>query len=262
MITMSAKISLIDSSYGTLSSVMINNTGNNISSEISAILGVRARGSNPLLFGCTKFSSRGKLLSKVPYYIGNVKANENGTFENPYMITINGNAITSLTICFDDYNNQFPTSIDIDGTVYSNINPVFTITDLTSADSHIITIDNWNTPNFPLRIQGIYVNVDIDINARNVSEMDISFSDRSDIEKPSWGIKASTGNIEFVDSNNSIRYYAEQNLLKSDQKVTFTVKNTLINGRNETVGVFATSKWNYNNANKVVNIELKDDLLD
>ena len=38
MITMSAKISLIDSTYGTLSNVMINNTGNNISSEISAIL--------------------------------------------------------------------------------------------------------------------------------------------------------------------------------------------------------------------------------
>ena len=262
MITMSAKISLIDSTYGTLSSVYINNTGNNISSEIGAIMGVRARGSNPLLFGSTKFSSRGRLLSKVLYYIGNVKADENGSFESPYMITLNGSNITSFTICFDDYNDQFPTRIDIDGTAYSNINPVFTVTDLTSADSHIITIDNWNTPNYPLRIQGIYVNIDIDINTRNVSEMDISFFDRSDIEKPCWGIKAGTGNIKFIDSNNSIRYYAEQNLLKSNQKVTFEVKNTLITGQNETVGVFATSKWNYNNANKVVNVELKDDLLD
>ena len=54
MITLTAKINLISSDSGTLSSVSSEISKNNISSDITAIKGVKSQGSNPFLLGVSK----------------------------------------------------------------------------------------------------------------------------------------------------------------------------------------------------------------
>lgn len=104
-------------------------------------------------------------------------------------------------------------------------------------------------------------NIEIVIDNRNMISLDRTIMDRSDINKPSWGIIANSGNIEFNDLDDKIKDYIEQQLLKSDLSVYLEIRNTLVENKVEQVGEFATDKWTYDNNNRVVGVSLKDDLL-
>lgn len=260
MITLTARISLLNSNSGTFNSATINSGKSNISSDFNYIVGHQRQGSKPMIFGASILGNGDTFASSIPYFIGD-KPNTNGQFATPYTITINGSNITAITIEFDTYNNQHPNSIAIDGTTYADDDPIFTVGNLTSANSHTITINNWNVDKYPLRIQGIYVDLEIKIDNRNMISLDRTIMDRSDISKPNWGIIANSGNIEFNDLGGEIKDYIEQQLLKSDLSVYLEIKNTLVENKVEQVGKFATDKWTYDNNNKVVSVSLKDDLL-
>ena len=127
--------------------------------------------------------------------------------------------------------------------------------------SNIVTLEipNWNAPNFPLVISGIYTNISLDINRRNLISFSRSIFDRSDHKRPSYGIISNTGNIEFNDLNGEIADYAEQLLLTSDLSVVAHLNNTLAK-TSEKIGVFETREWDYDNDNRSVSVSLKDDL--
>ena len=268
MITLTAKINLLSGDNSALSLGSDNLSGNNISSNLSGIVGVKKTAINPFIFGVSKLGSGATFESKESftkrsgggYYIGNQPSDDSGNFGKPYTITIIGNAMTSLTIAFDTANGRHPNSINIDGTTYIDDDAIFTVANLTSSTSHTITIDNWNTANAPLVITGIYVEVAIEIDRRNLISLERTIYDRSDLKLPSFGIISNTGNIEFNDINGEVKDYAEQMLLEKGLKCEIKLNNTLVDGASETISLFETDEWDYDNDNRVVSVSLKDDL--
>lgn len=258
MITLTAKINLISDNHGTLTSVSSNVSKNNVSSELGAILGVKSKGSKPFILGLSKLNSLDTFQDNLDYFIGSEFSNENGEFETPYVFNISGNQISSLTIEFDTLNNRHPNKINIDGIEYTDNDSIFTIT-LESANNHTITIDNWNTPNYPIVVLGIYVNITIDIDYRNLISLNRNITYRSDNKLPSYGIISNAGNLEFNDISGEIKDYAEQLILTTDLKVEIYLNNTLANVQ-ERIGVFETRDWDYDNDNRSVSVSLKDDL--
>lgn len=266
MITLTARINLISSGGATLSNGSSIPLKNNISSDIGAILGVKSQGSNPFILGASKLGDGSTLSGKVDYFIGSQLSDENGLF-SPYceIKFTSSKSIRAITILFDTVNNRFPKSITVDNVVYSDDDPYYTVAKettidlLESAEEHTIFINNWNTPNYPLVIQGIYVDIAIDIDYRNLISLNRSITYRGDNKLPSYGIISNTGNLEFNDLNGEIRDYAEQLLLTSDLKVVINLNNTLAN-THEQVGIFETKDWDYDNDNRSVSVSLKDDL--
>jgi hypothetical protein len=137
---------------------------------------------------------------------------------------------------------------------------IFTLINLPNSNAFSIYIDNWNTPNYPLVLTGIYTAIDINIDYRNLISISRSIFDRSDLKLPSYGIISNTGNIEFNDTDGEILDYAEQLLLEKGLKCEITLKNTLVEGANQTIGLFETDQWNYDNDSRVVSVSIKDDL--
>lgn len=261
MITLTARINLLDSQHGTINNVLSSISGNNVSADINSVKGTKTIGSKPWIIGATAIGEQNTLESSVLYYMGSVVANSNKTFETPYTITINGTDITAFEILFDNVNNQFPTSIVVDGKTILNDDTNFTV-NVDTANAHTVVINNWNAVGYPLRIQGIYIDIEIKLDSNSILSIDRTMFDRSDIKLPSWGIIANSGNIEFIDLGGEIKDYIEQQLLKSDLSVYFEIRNTLVENKVEQVGKFATDKWTYDNNNRVVGVSLKDDLIE
>ena len=228
--------------------------------DLSVITGKKQVGSNPFIIGASKLGDGSTFSDGVDYFIGDQLSDKNGYFETPYDIVINcPTTLTAFEISFDKINNRHPAKIFVDGKEYINDDAVFTVSVL-SGDTHRITIDNWNSPKYPLVITGIYVEVSIDIDRRNLISLKSSIFERSDLKLPSWGIISNTGNIEFNDTDGEIRDYAEQLLLESGLKCEIKLNNTLVDGASETIGLFETDEWDYDNDNRVVSVSLKDDL--
>lgn len=191
---------------------------------------------------------------------GNIVVKETIQYFDYEIGIVSKSEINSLTIDFDKINNRHPKRIYIDNVEYIDDDPIFTIANLNSSRIHKIRIDNWNSPNYPLVITGIYAEVNIDIDYRNLISISRSIFDRSDFKLPSFGIISNTGNIEFNDNSGEIRDYAEQLLLDSGLKCEIKLNNTLVDGASERIGLFETDQWDYDNDNRVVSVSLKDDL--
>lgn len=264
MITMTATIDILKSGTGTgesgmLSDLSCNLSGNNISNGISALKAVKRRIKRPFILGKSKLGIGDTYCKELDYYMGAQLANDYGVFENPYSITINGTSITAITLAFDDLNNRFPKSITVDGQTYIDDDPKWTIINLTQKDTHTVTINNWNIPNEPLILSGIYIDVSIDLDRRNLTGIDFSIMQRSDTTKPSWGIISNSGTIRFNDIDGEVKDYAEQFLLQSGLGVKIFLNNTLAD-ESQIIGVFKTSEWNYDKYSRAVNLSIKDDL--
>ena len=261
MITLTARINLISGNNDELSVEPKDLSHSNISSKIGAILGVKKQSSNPFIFGVSKFGDGSTFSDTVDYFIGSQASNGKGEFVTPYVLTVSGSNITSLTIAFDTENNRHPNKINIDGVDYFDDDAIFTVVNLPSANTHTITIDNWNSPLYPLVITGIYVNISIEINNRNLISLTSTIFDRGDYNLPSYGIISNTGNIEFNDLNGEIKDYAEQLLLTSDLKVEINLKDTLTK-KEKQIALMETTDWDYDNNNRSVSVSLQDDLVE
>ncbi len=261
MITLTAKISLNSDNNGKITKIESNPSGNNISADIDDIKGSKAIDTkfNPFVFGVSKFGDGSVMANNLDFFLGKSLSNENGEFDEEFLMNIDGTSINSLTICFDDYNNEHPKSIIINEQEYFDDDPIFTVNNLNSVNKVSVKIKNWNKSNRLLRIHGIYIDISIDLNYSNLISLNRSITYRSDNKLPSYGIISNTGNLEFNDLDGEIRDYAEQMLLTSDLKVEIMLNNTLAN-THERVGVFETEKWDYDNDNRSVSVSLKDDL--
>lgn len=260
MITLTAKINLLSGDNSKLQLGSDNLSGNNISRDLSSVVGVKKQGSNPFIIGASKLGDGSTFSNGVDYFIGDKLSDDNGNFANPYTITITGNAMTSLTIAFDTANGRHPKSVRVDRVEYIDDDAIFTVTGLRESTSHTIRIYDWNDPLYPLVITGIYAEVSIEIDRRNLISISRSIFDRSDLKLPSFGIISNTGDIEFNDIDGEIRDYAEQLLLQSGLSCEIKLNNTLVDGASETIGLFETDQWNYENDSRVVSVSIKDDL--
>jgi hypothetical protein len=126
-----------------------------------------------------------------------------------------------------------------------------------------LQISEMNMADVALTITGIYFNapkLNCEINKNNLISIDRSIFDRSDLKLPNWGILSNKGNIEFNDKNGKIRQYAESLFLQSGLKCEIKLKNTLVDGATETIGLFETDQWDYDNDNRIASVTIKDDL--
>lgn len=260
MIALSAKIDLISDSKLILSS-QSGFVGNNISSSVDNVIGTKAKSNNPFIIGSSKLGDGSTFSNGVGYFISNELSDEYGKFPTKYVLQINSSKpITSLTISFDTYNNLHPQSLNIDGTEYTDNDAIFTVSNLSPSNLHAVVISNWNKPNSPLVISGIYVGVKIEINRRNMTNLSRSISDRENLQTVSYGIISNKANIEFNDFSGEIPDYAEQNLLKDGLATTIYIENTLTKKKQE-IGHFITREWQYDNDSKYCSVSLSDELI-
>lgn len=101
--------------------------------------------------------------------------------------------------------------------------------------------------------------VDFFIDKRNIISFEYGVFDRSDINLPSYGILSNTGNIVFNDTDGQIATYADQLVLTSGKEVICYIKET-ISDIQIIIARTQTDNWDYDNNNRVVTVELKDDL--
>ena len=145
-------------------------------------------------------------------------------------------------------------------TIFEDNDAIFTILLENSTNEFLLTIEDWNTAKSTMIITGIYAEVVITIDRKNIISLESSIFDRSDVKLPSFGVISNTGNIEFNDLDGEIRDYAEQLLLQSGLSCEIRLNNTLVDGASELVAKMETDQWDYDNDNRVVSVSIKDDL--
>jgi hypothetical protein len=108
----------------------------------------------------------------------------------------------------------------------------------------------------------IYINETeiIDVDRRNILNISCSIFDRSDLKFPSFGIISNVGEIEFNDIDGKILNFVEAGTLTNGAEVKIFLNNTLAEEASSEIGHFKTDNWRYDTDNKVVNVNIKDEL--
>lgn len=236
-----------------------NFVGNNVSSAIGATINKAHSSESPFLLGCSDFSMGAKLVDDtIPYYIGTAVADVDGYFPYSYVIVVassDNRQFSTLTIVFDEYNNQHPDTITIDGNVY-NVTSSKQMFSLEELSGHTIVINNWNTPNYPLCIQGITTDLSIDITSSLLIDVRFTGLDRSDVTSPSFGIYSNSGSIEFIDKGNAVKALKESGLLLNSEIEIF-LRNRY---RDTKIGSFIISDGKYSLQGGSSKLSFKDKL--
>lgn len=277
MIKLEARIKLFDSNDGTVNNAQFNNNNNNISwniftatSSFGQIVGKEVKQTKPFLLGNSplvgredyeipKTSDMYVLADRVNYFIGSLVSGEDGTFPGgaSYSITINGADFNAITIVFDKDDEVWPTEITINGESYTNDDPTFTVGGLGGVDSLDVTITQLNKPNKGLIVTGVYVDITIVVDEKNLDSFTYSLYDRENNDEPSYGVVSNSGTLSFVDSTREVLDYITSGLIGEDLKVSLYVKNTSTNKEEMFVKCYSDD-WTYDNDNFVVEITLKD----
>ena len=276
MIKLEARIKLFDSNDGTVNNAQFNNN-NNISwniftatSSFGQIVGKEVKQTKPFLLGNSplvggedyeipKTSDMYVLADRVNYFIGSLVSGKDGTFPNgaSYSITINGADFNAITIIFDKDDEVWPTEITINGKSYTNDDPTFTVNGLGGVDSLDVTITQLNKPNKGLIVTGVYVDITIVVDEKNLDSFTYSLYDRENNDEPSYGVVSNSGTLSFVDSTGEILDYITNRMLTEDMAINVYVLNTL-SGKEELFVRAASKTWTYDNDNFNVSVELKD----
>lgn len=257
MIRITAKIN-IGENGGTLNTATSNKSGINVSSTLNEVIGHHTQIQRPFILGRSRLGGGDCFTKKANFYIGRIASDNNGNFSSNYVIQVSGEDITQLTIVFNRQKNEYPRFILVDGETYYDDDPQWTIK-LNGANTHTITISNWNTPNSPLVISSIYTDLSIDLDETNLLDFERTIMDRSDIKQPSFGIISNTGSLSFIDKDGEVADYISQQLVNSENIITAYLENTETGAR-EQIAYFNTQQWSYNNSQSLVNVQLKDDL--
>ena len=280
MIKLEARIKLFDSNDGTVNNAQFNNN-NNISynstanSSLGQIVGKEVKQTKPFLLGNTplvggedyeipKNSDMYVLADRVNYFIGSLVSGTDGTFPNgaSYSITINGADFNAITIVFDKDDEVWPTEITVNSESYTNDDPTFTVGGLGgTVDRLEVTISKLNKPNKGLIVTGIYVDITIMVDEKNLDSFTYSLYDRASNAEPSYGMVSNSGTLSFVDSTGEVLDYITNRAVTKDLSVNISVMNTL-QKKTELFISAKTSSWEYDNNNFVVTVTLNDGLED
>lgn len=279
MIKIEARIKLFDSDDGTVTDATINNA-NNISSgsfgqSQNSIIGREVKQSQPFLldnsplvggedYEIAKNSDMYVLADRVNYFIGSLVSGDDGTFPNgaSYSITINGADFNAITIVFDKDDEVWPTEVVINGKSYINDDPIFTVGGLGgTVDELEVTISKLNKPNKGLIVTGIYVDITIVVDEKNLDSFTYSLYDRASNDEPSYGVVSNSGTLSFVDSTGEILDYITNRMLTNELSVNVSISNTL-NDKKELFISAKTSQWEYDNNNFITTVSISDQLQD
>lgn len=257
MIRITAKIN-IGENGGTLNTVTSSQSGINVSSTINEVIGHHEQIQRPFILGRSRLGGGDCFTKKANYFISRQASDENGNFSQNVVINISGSNITLLTIIFNKCDNEFPKSILVDGEAFYDDDLTWTIP-LNGADTHTITISNWNKPNSPLVISSIYTDLSITLDDTNLLDFERTIMDRSDVKKPSYGIISNTGSLSFIDKDGEVADYIAQQIISSQNVIEAYLENTET-GAKEQIAYFNTQQWSYSDSQSLVNVQLKDDL--
>lgn len=263
MVTIKAQIELSEDG-NTISSITSNNDGSKISSPIASVLGKKKQPQMvyPFFYGLSRFGEHNYTYMsqgvKLPYYMGEQISTNNGRFANPYVFTINGSDIFRFAIAFDTTNNGYPNSLTVDGKTIVNDSPVCMIS-VNIADTHTITISNWNKSNSPLIITGIYSDTNIEIDRDKLVSFESDISDRSNVQQPAYGIISNTANMVFNDFGEQALDLITTKILRGGIKVSAYYYDDIAGKQEQASNMFIQS-LSYDSDNKQVNVTLKDNL--
>lgn len=263
MITIKARINLSENG-GTIQSATSNNDGSKLSSSIASTVGKvnKPQIVNPFFFGLSRFSeiaynyiAKG---AKAPYFIGSQVSDSNGDFATNYTFTVSGSNIENFIITFDNTNNAYPNSITVDGKTFVDDDAVWEIV-VDKANTHTITIGNWNKPNSPLIITSIYADVNIEIDRTNLLSFESDISEKSTVQNPTYGIISNSSNISFNDLTEGVLDLITKKLLHSGIATTVYLDNDIQNKQEQICFMYIQS-LDYDSDNRQVNLSLKDNL--
>lgn len=275
MITIKAKIDIGENGTfnSTLSGITPDENTINVSSSFKDILGKNkpTKSANGFILGKSRLGHTQVYVNKLPYFVSRQLSDYSGVFSTPYVITLRiSTDVSAFTIVFDERNGAHPNSIkykyaygsDED---YSENNIVydddarFEINIGEPARLIEITIDNWNMPNSPFVLTGIYAIGDFEITSDNLVSFNDNILDRGNVEYPDYGLVSNTGNLTFIDFDRTALDLITKRILTADKLTTVWVNNITENVE-EQICKMAIQSLNYNNDNLQVSMQLKDDL--
>lgn len=250
-------------SQSTFTSGSIDKPKNNISTYTSGILNRRASSSNPFILDDSPLG-KAHFSSGEDFYISSVGYNALGGNETFEIVLNSAEGIEYFTIVFDEYNKAYPFSGITVNTpwekIYDNNRAVVHSYNLKNKPvSIIVTFNSWSITNSPIKIQGIYSNVVINVTLRNAMGIDYNHSAKATVNLPSYGIISNKGNISFVDSDDAVLGFANNGFLKGGAEVEINLTNTLTH-KSEVLAQCITDTWDYNNNSKEVSVSVKDNL--
>lgn len=257
MLRITAKIN-IGNGGGNLQNVTSTVAGIGGSSPISAMIGHHTQIQKPFILGRSRLGGGDCYTKQANFYIGSIPSNSEGNFSSNYVITLSGSNITQITIVFNKQKGQYPKSINVDGTIHYDDDPIWTIP-IAGANTHTITISNWNTPNAPMVISSIYTDLSIDIDDSNILNFNRTIMEKDNYKQPSFGIISNGGSISFIDKNGEIADYVAQQIINSKNEISVYLENA-DTGKKAQIARFNTQQWEYKNSQSVVGITLKDNL--
>ncbi len=230
MIKITATIN-IGENGGILNTVASSQSGINVSSTLNEVIGKHEQIQRPFILGRSRLGGGDCFTKKANFYIGRIASDSNGNFSSNYVIEVSGSNITLLTITFNKQKGEYPRSILVDGEAYYDNDPTWTIR-LDGANTHTITISNWNKPNSPFVISSIYTDLSIELDDSNLLDFERTIMDRSDIKRPSFGIISNTGSLSFIDKDGEVKDYIAQQVISSQNVISAYLVDTKTNARN------------------------------
>jgi hypothetical protein len=99
------------------------------------------------------------------------------------------------------------------------------------------------------------------IDKRKIISLESEIRDRADIDKPSFGLISSGGQLSFRDTNSHFLNYANNGILKGGEQVLIFLNNTVTKNKKQ-VGEYFSNDWNYDNDNRSVSVSFDDNLED
>ncbi len=293
MITMTAEIEIFQGeSFDNVNISITDSNGSNVQSNISANISnifskIKPKFSkrNPFIIGSSVLSGGATFSNGEQYFITNcfssATKDENSNiypFENDIIITMEsidyvlGVLPTVFSILFDVSDNVYPPQIIINGyndldvkqwtNTYLPETPYFTVANLDNSNCvrYEIIINGLNKPNSQLILLGVYSQLSIYADKRNLISLDSDRKDRSDNGQPSFGVISNGGEISLLDQTGEIKTYAQLGLLTHNLPIKLYIEDTLSKKERQVFATMYSEKFNYDNINYQLNISLTDGL--
>lgn len=272
MIRLSATIQLLKAGLesdekGELSLVTLSSNseqGNNISGAMNSITNTKKNIKHPFIFGKSILGKGDTFFAQLGYFMGGQLSAKTAAREGEYLfpisyeLTLTGKSISAITFSFDDLHGEYPYSMIIDGKEYRDDDPNWTVL-LSPKNTHTVQINNWNTPDHPIIISGIYVELTLIANRRNTQNIDFSYFDRADTNLPSYGIYSNNGSIDLIDTDGEIKDYIDLEILKNGLVTKIYLEDTLSKVKQQ-IGQYVTDNWDYNAYTQETSVSLTDGL--
>ena len=262
MLEVKARINISGTTQNATITAVSNLKGNNVSGVVNDVVNkINVPLGNPFVIGRSVVGVKDVYTDKLSYYMGGQLADESGTFPEKYIITLTGKTASNYIIVFDKENNRHPNYIKLDGNVILDNDPQLELPIDNGSSTHTIEIDNWNTPDYPMVITGLYAVKDLVITQKNLESFSSNIMDRQSAEYPTYGLISNSANLSFYDFDEEALDLIITKVLHSGARVSIWLGDDDL-GTSEQICEMEIRELSYDNNNRKVDITLKDNLED